>query len=223
MAGWTVTLVPLAIYSVMGPVTTRGLLLRAALAAIIFGVCALCRSSCLSLLPGYALALAVGAGRLCAGLRGRSRAAIAAGVAVATFFLMPLPYVALSAAVHRMAVGTLARHGMRSLLPQRHDIWASIWQGLGGFDRTKGHVFLDMALNAPVRSTGRRWCPSPHTEAILRDRVFGEIRSDPVWYAGMMQPFKHLLRLGLDTVACKRMRVRLAIARCHHSNDIVTS
>jgi hypothetical protein len=185
-----VAMVPLAVYGTMGRVTWSGLLRRGALAAVIFGVCALCRSSCLSLLPGYALALAVGARRLSAAPAASpsrwSRRGMPAALAAGTLLMLPLAYAALAVVSHRLVANTLARQGTGELPPQRHDVWATIWQGLGDFDRTKGYVFLDSALDAALRSNGREGSLNQSNEAILRDRILGDIRSDPAWYLGIL-------------------------------------
>lgn len=58
------TLVPLATYAVLGQPTVRGLLFRAGIAGCLLGPCVLCRGTGLLFLPGFALALAIGATRV---------------------------------------------------------------------------------------------------------------------------------------------------------------
>jgi hypothetical protein len=135
--------------------------------------------------------------------------------------VLPLPYLALAALGHRLAANTLARHGIRDLPPQRHDVWATVWQGLGDFDRTKGYVFLDSALDATLRSTGREGSLNQSNEAILRDRVLRDIRSDPAWYLGILAR-RTWATVTLSKLAPWGPRDGASIKPASHPNEGVT-
>jgi hypothetical protein len=156
---------PLATYAALAPRTDRrGLLWRAAGGGLLFAVCALCRSSALFLLPGVVAAFTLAAVRF-APRPGRVRHTLAAlAVALAVFLL---PY-----AVIRP--------------PQHHDIWPAVWEGLGDFDRTKGHSWSDPVADEVVRGAGGDSFKSPAGEAILRGIVLREVREDPIWFAGIL-------------------------------------
>jgi hypothetical protein len=70
--------------------------------------------------------------------------------------------------------------------PQHHAGWAGIWQGLGDFDRTKGHSWSDPDAEERVRREGAPGLRSPEATAILRDEVLDHVRDDPGWYAGIL-------------------------------------
>jgi hypothetical protein len=74
--------------------------------------------------------------------------------------------------------------------PQQHALWFGIWSGLGDFDRTKGHQWLDQAASeaavaaggTPLRSSGY----DPANEAIYRRLVLTDVRTDPLWFARIL-------------------------------------
>jgi hypothetical protein len=76
--------------------------------------------------------------------------------------------------------------------PQRHNLWLSVWEGLGDFDRTKGHLWDDgaarflrqSALEVPERP-GDHFVTST-AERLFRDSVVSDIRSDPGWYLAIL-------------------------------------
>jgi hypothetical protein len=159
-------LVPLAIHAALGAPTVVGLTLRTLAAGLVFALCALCRSGTLFLLPGFALALALGVRRAGpAGARLKAPLAIA-GVGALTLVLV-LPYLVVR----------------RS---QQHEIWGAIWEGLGDFDRTKGHVWSDEAAEGAVRAEGAEGFTTPAGQAVLRRLVLRDVRQDPAWYAGIL-------------------------------------
>ncbi len=154
--------VPIAAWAVLSPgPTARGLVGRAAAAGLVFGLCALCRSSALFMLPAFLLAIGVAAWRSAR----RSRAAAATGAVALAVFLAP--YAALRQ-------------------PQHHDVWAAVWEGLGDFDRTKGHAWSDDVAEQVVRAAGGDARTSATGQAILRDLVLRDVREDPVWYVGIL-------------------------------------
>jgi hypothetical protein len=150
-------LVPLAVYAILGPPpTTRGLLARFAAASVLFGVCALCRSGALFVLPAVLVILAIAAARM-ADRR----------IAIAAFALFLVPYAVLRPAQH-------------------HDVWAAVWEGLGDFDRTKGHVWSDPVAEEHVRARGAPARLSDEGMAIMRSDVIDHVKGDPAWYAGIL-------------------------------------
>lgn len=167
-----IALAPLALFGLVGPPPTpRGLVARWAGAGLVFGVCALCRSGALFLLPGLLMILSLSARRLPA------KRLAAAALALA-LFLTPF-------AVLRQ--------------PQHHDIWAAVWEGLGDFDRTKGHVWSDPVAEERVRRAGAPARLSDEGMAVMRADVLDHVRGDPAWYAGI------LARRTLATVTQSRL------------------
>jgi hypothetical protein len=170
-----VAVVPLAAYAVSAAVTPAGLAIRALVAGVVFAICLSCRSGSIFLLPGYVLALLAGAGRLDtlgadAGRRWPKRAAGAAAL-VALFLL---PYL-------------LARQ------PRHHEVWLGLWEGLGDFDRTRGHAWDDDVAREVLRRAGvdlpQRypvWENAPENEALFRRLVIADLREAPLWYARIL-------------------------------------
>jgi hypothetical protein len=156
------TVVPLALYGLLGPPPTRnGLAARWAGAGVVFGVAALCRSGALFALPALVLVLALSIARLSAPPRRRLLVALLGLTALLA------PY-------------ALLRQ------PQHHDIWAAIWEGLGDFDRTRGHAWSDPVAEARVRREGATGRLSAEGMAVLRADVIDHVRDDPGWYAGIL-------------------------------------
>ena len=73
-------------------------------------------------------------------------------IAVAAFALFLIPYAILRPAQH-------------------HDVWAAVWEGLGDFDRTKGHVWSDPVAEEHVRALGAPARLSDEGMAIMRAEV----------------------------------------------------
>jgi len=160
-------------------------LFRVMLVSCGFAVCALLRSGVLFLLPGFLLALLLGFRRLLGrdptehrGLSKRAQAV--AGALLVVLFVVPY------------LVSNWA-------YPQRHGAWPAIWEGLGDFDRTKGHTWSDGAAWEAVRNAREEATPMPRTgeqlvaalsgpesQAILRRQVLTHIREDPVWFARIL-------------------------------------
>jgi hypothetical protein len=156
-------LVPLAVYAAGAPrPTLGGLFLRVLAAGSMLGLAGMCRSSALLTLPGYAAALAIGCWRISGARRLR---ALALTLLLAVPLLTPF---------------LLLRE------PQRHDVWQPLWEGLGDFDRTKGHVWADSAALERVRREGVGALWTPESEAILRREVLAHVREDPGWFAGIL-------------------------------------
>jgi hypothetical protein len=167
-----VAIVPLAAHSVFAKVRPAGLVVRALAAGAVFALCVLCRSGSIFLLPGYALALAAGAWRLGASAQWRSAKRAASAAALLALFLVPY---------------ALVRQ------PRHHEVWLGLWEGLGDFDRTKGHAWDDDVAREVLRSAGAApperypvWENAPENEALFRRLVLTNVRSAPGWYAGIL-------------------------------------
>jgi len=146
-------------------VSARGFWGRAAAAGAFLGVLAVTRAGTLFLLPFFVLAFAAAAWRLgpllAAGTGRRALAVLGAAV------LLAGPYLTLRQ-------------------PQRHETWASLWAGLGDFDRTRGHTWSDAVAEEAVRAAGGDVLKSARSEAVFRRLVLGHVREDPSWFASIL-------------------------------------
>ena len=187
-----------AVHAILGPPDARAFLLRAVVLGELLALCALCRDGILLALPGLVLAIVLGVRRIAAawssaGAPGPGRAR-SLGLATLAVAAVTLPYV-------------LVRP------PTHHEIWTGVWEGLGDFDHTKGHVWSDTAADQALRDAGLdadvppevevfdRELASPEKEAFFRRRVLEEVRSDPAWYLGI------LARRVVATVTQDELRV----------------
>ena len=76
----------------------------------------------------------------------------------------------------------------------RHELWASVWTGLGDFDGKYGYLWEDETVSsyaAPIVDRIRNkpdlsLADQPAKAAVLRDHVLGNIARDPLWYAGII-------------------------------------
>ncbi len=134
-------------------------------AGLVFGLCALCRSGALLMVPAFVLVLAISVARVPSGARraGLWRGALAAF----TLVLFLAPFAALRQ-------------------PEHHDVWAGVWEGLGDFDRTKGHSWSDPVAEERVRREGATGLRTPEAMAVLRADVLDHVGDDPGWYAGIL-------------------------------------
>jgi hypothetical protein len=179
----------LAVYAFWGRPTPRGLLARALMAGALFGWFAAARSGSLLSLAGAFAALLVAACRALPAAapsrRGRlaaRRAVLALGALVVYVAPCALPQL-----LHdRWLQGTLERLHVHRKPKAVHDVWVTLWQGLGDFDRSKGHAFLDKAGELEARKHGQPLRLSEASEAIFRRLVLSDIREDPVWYAEIL-------------------------------------
>ncbi len=167
-----------AVYAIMPPPDARGFLLRAVALGPLLAVCALCRDGILLALPGLLLAMVLGARRIVA-------ASTAAGSSSRRGWSLGLVLLGLAAAALPYAL-------IRP--PTHHELWAGVWEGLGDFDRTKGHVWsdgvaLEVLLDAgldpgvpPGVEVFDRDLSSPEKEGFFRRQVLRDVRSDPWWF-----------------------------------------
>ena len=175
----------LALVSVHALAPARGASywLRLLAAGAVFALCALCRGGSLLLLPGFALAVGIAQARQLWPWRTRAVAWLA------SLALFLTPYAAARVLTTRLVARTQAAHG-RAHVPQQHAFWFGLWGGLGDFDRSKGHVWSDLATwDAIVKAGGTPTTSTtydPANEAILRRVILGEIRDDPAWYASIL-------------------------------------
>jgi hypothetical protein len=171
-------LVAFAAYALLAPLPTRrGLLLRGLGAGVSFALCALCRSGTLLLAPGFLLAAAWGATRVLRVERGEA----------APPAWRPRALLALVVGAALLGPYALVRP------PRHHGIWGDLWQGLGDFDRTRGHSWSDGELRQLLRREGLRIgrnvgvdFESVQTEATLRRIFLDEVRAAPGWYAAIL-------------------------------------
>ena len=157
-------LVPWTVYAILGRCRSRPLFaVRLALAAGFFAACALARSGTLFLLGGFLVATVIAVLRLFQDVGSRARR-LALCLAAGALFVAPY---------------ALLRE------PQHHDIWLSLWLGLGDFDRVKGHYWSDSEAKKVVRSYGEEW-NGPRSEEIFRRLTTAHVREDPLWYGAIL-------------------------------------
>ncbi|MCU0241094.1 MAG: hypothetical protein MUF51_01570, partial [Vicinamibacteria bacterium] len=177
-------LVPLYVYALGGRgVSPRGFFARAAIAGLLFAAFTISRSSVILLLPAYALALFLGAWRVF-GPRASAPARRPQPFLwplLAAIALLWLPYIAVKPA-------------------QRHETWLSLWEGLGDFDRSKGHSWSDAAAKKALREAGGgERLRTVANEAVFRRLMLGHIQGDPLWFAGIVT------RRALVTVSQRKL------------------
>jgi hypothetical protein len=154
-------LVALSMYALGQQPTLRGLLLRALMAGAWLAMCALCRSSVLLLLPAFAVTLGIALRRAAPPPRPSALVAVALAAALA------VPYL-------------LVRQ------PEHHGLWSALWEGLGDFDREKGHAWSDPVAEQVSRAAGAGPLWTPGSEALFRRLVLNDIAEDPAWYARIL-------------------------------------
>jgi hypothetical protein len=163
LGAWGV-LVAISCYVTLAPrISITGLFARSLLGGLVLSVFMWCRSGVVLLVPGFLLALVIGARRL-----GK-------------------PWVCLGLAVTLLIPLFLSRPS------SHHAVWHTLWEGMGDFDRTKGHVWADKAARAALAAAGvdpgadaTMKLVSPVSEAYFRRVVIAEITRDPLWYAQIL-------------------------------------
>jgi hypothetical protein len=86
----------------------------------------------------------------------------------------------------RWLQGTLERLQIYRKPKAVHDVWVTLWQGLGDFDRSKGHTFLDKAGELEAKKHGSPLRLSERSEELFRSLLLRDVREDPLWYAGIL-------------------------------------
>jgi hypothetical protein len=173
-------LVPFGAYAFLGTSRSRvGFGLRMLATGLLLAVCILCRSGTVLLVPGYLAAAAVAAFRL---------------FPTAEPLDLRRPRQALAQAWPALAAWTLAAAALlgpyAALRTEHHHYaWPGLWEGLGDFDRTKGHTWSDGEARRALKQAGvvvprgmGVEFESPENAAVFRRLVLGHIREDPAWY-----------------------------------------
>jgi hypothetical protein len=177
--------------------SARGVIARSLAAGLVLAVCILCRSGSMVLVPFFLASVLVAvsrglgpsAGSRAAGLwiaGGGKRHEIAfprwAAVAALAAVVLVAPYLALKSVATPRAARTAEIYGL-SAEAQEHDVWVSIWEGLGDFDRTHGHAWRDKDAQA---AAGDRALGTPRAERALRGQVVASVRGHPLWYGAIL-------------------------------------
>lgn len=170
-------LVPLATYAAAGRPTLRGLAVRALTVGAAIAVCTWCRSAAKAELAGGFLALLVGV----------ARAEHAARGPLGTWLKTPLRRAGSAALLAVLLVAPC----VASRPANAHEVWLPIWEGLGDFDRSKGHYWKDSAAKEVLRQAGidappNYRIPTEHDE-VFRRSVLADIQGDPLWYVDILQ------------------------------------
>ncbi len=175
-----------------------GVMLRTAGAGAVLGVCAVCRSGALLLVPFFLFSAFIGvryrqgpsAAEKTLGLWAAPRTGARREIALPRWSVLLVlacvvlvgPFLALKSVAAGMAARTAQAYDSPAEA-QEHDVWLSVWEGLGDFDRSRGHVWQDMAAQAAL---GDRLLGTPRSERFFRNQVLTSIREDPLWYAGIL-------------------------------------
>jgi hypothetical protein len=133
-------------------------LVAALVVGLVLALCAACRGGVLLLFPGF-LAAAVG-------LAARRRRA-GWWTAAAMVALLIAPSVAFRPS-------------------ESHNVWISVWQGLGDFDLERGHVWSDADAKRTLRAAGVDDLRGAEAERTMRALVLADVRTDPAWYAAIL-------------------------------------
>jgi hypothetical protein len=214
-------LVAFAAYAVLGRPSWKGLLVRAAIGGCVFGWCAAARSVALLTLPALALTLSVAAARASAGLPAEARPRRRVILAASSLALLLLPYQGVRGLTESWLDATLARREIRRRPVQQHDVWVTLWQGLGDFDRSKGHVFLDQAGELEAKRHGSERRLSEASENLFRELVLQDIRRDPLWFAGILAQ-RAWATVTLQKLWPRRASDGVAFAPAEHASEGVT-
>jgi len=182
-----VVLAGLSVYAFLG--SHRSVLSHVAtmlVSGVFFSICVLCRGGTLLMLPAFALAVCVAAVRV--------QRAVTPPIPPSERPLrrwrrwtQPLVAVAASLALF------LGPHLATFRPNHHHEIWLGVWEGLGDFDRTKGHAWSDDVVRNVLRQEGivvsggdPVWLYPGLTEPVFKKRVIASVRDDPAWYAEIL-------------------------------------
>jgi hypothetical protein len=191
-------IVPVATYALrpLPQRTVPGVFGRAVLAGVLFAVSALARGAALVVAPFLVVSLVFALRGVLAARRpvqlyvdGVRRQPIrmltlrpswiAAALVGATFLAS---YAVSRTYANHLVARTSLKFGLEAPA-QVHDVWLTLWEGLGDFDRTKNHFWLDERAQLLV---GKRLLMSPESERILRAAVLRDVKDDPVWFARIL-------------------------------------
>jgi hypothetical protein len=142
-----------------------GFLVRAAAAGVAFAAATHCRSGVALLFGGYLVALVIASWRI----------APRGVVLVAGLLLLSLPSLVLRPRAH-------------------HNVWPSIWEGLGDFDREKGYFWSDDLAKAALIHSGidpgseeRIGITCDACEDFFKGVILRDIRKSPSWYLKILE------------------------------------
>jgi hypothetical protein len=170
-----VGLLLVVVLSVYGLLSARptlgGMAARWLVAGVFFAVCTLCRCTVRTFIPALVILAAASAWRAARPPAGRwLRVWGAAALAVA---LLITPYLVVRPA-------------------QEHEAWVGVWEGLGDFDRQKGHAWNDGMARAVLEREGIK-IPRPigpywnqEETATFRRLVVADVVQDPAWFLGIV-------------------------------------
>lgn len=172
--------------------TSLGLAGRSLMVGVLLAACIASRSLSAAVLPALFLTALSGAIRLTLPRRLRVAFLVVSLVLILGPTLLLRAHLAASAREAAIQFGGDAA-------PASHDLWISYWQGLGDFDRTHGHTFLDEAGLAALRANGGEERVSERSEVIMRRLVVADIRANPVWFVEL------LIKRVFSTVALHKL------------------
>ncbi len=61
-----------------------------------------------------------------------------------------------------------------------------MWEGLGDFDREKGHAWSDPVAESAARRAGAAGMSTPERQAFFRAQVIADVAGDPAWFVGIL-------------------------------------
>jgi hypothetical protein len=178
--------------------SVRGVIARSGAAGLVLAVGIICRSGTMALLPFFLVSALLAArrglgpaateravGLWLAGDAG-ARREIAfprwSAVLALSAVVLVAPLVIVKSMVAGQAARTAVAYGLAAEA-QEHDVWVSLWEGLGDFDRSHGHAWQDKAAR---EAAGDFALGTPRSERALRALVLASARGDPLWYAGIL-------------------------------------
>ncbi len=175
VAFYLLTLLALVAFAVWAtadhPPSPRALWIRLAATSLIFTAGTIARAGSLLFLPGFAIVLYWARRRHIATARAERLARSLAGTTVLVVVFL-LPYAALRP-------------------PQYHNVWVSLWEGMGDFGSDRGYSWYDTDAQRFVEEAGLEPFDdpkhvSPEHERLFRQRLLRDIASHPLWYAGVL-------------------------------------
>jgi hypothetical protein len=149
----------------------RGLWMRLSLMSFIFAIGTIARAGSLLLLPAFAVVLFWARRQHLVGARRERpwRAIAGVGLLVGLFLL---PYAVLRPAHH-------------------HNVWVSLWEGLGDFGSDHGYSWYDVDAKRALQEAGMEPFKDPRLvaeqhESFFRSAILRDVKAHPLWYAGVL-------------------------------------